>query len=317
MEPFSHIVQATGDYEAHQIFSPDQQQSMVVIPEMGGILTSLRLGGVEVLDGCRYAGEIRNNRWAKSIFLYPFPNRLDNGIYEWNQQMYQFPINDPVNQSAIHGFGRDQPMYIERPILQTDQARIIMQYEYEGEYPAYPFPFRFKAEFVIQNDQSFNGKLSFWNTGEEDLPLGFGWHPYFQLGESIETLQLHLPKLHMLGLDQRMLPTGKRYPFDQYAGAPKVLQAKVFDNCFHIPNADYPEQYALSIASTTHRLHYWQETGKRKFNYLQLFTPPNRQSIAIEPMSCTINALNTGQGLIRLHPDESVSARFGLYLEVR
>jgi aldose 1-epimerase len=44
------------------------------------------------------------------------------------------------------------------------------------------------------------------------------------------------------------------------------------------------------------------------FNFLQVFTPPavtpGRHGIAIEPMSCPANAFNSGEGLLRLAPDQ-------------
>jgi len=55
-----------------------------------------------------------------------------------------------------------------------------------------------------------------------------------------------------------------------------------------------------------------QETGKYKYNFLQVYTPPHRKSIAIEPMTCAPNAFNNEQGLIILAPFESFSASWGI-----
>ena len=60
------------------------------------------------------------------------------------------------------------------------------------------------------------------------------------------------------------------------------------------------------------KLEVWQETGPKQFNYLQVYTPKTRQSIAIEPMSCAPDAFNSGKGLIRLKPDEVIEASFGV-----
>lgn len=62
-------------------------------------------------------------------------------------------------------------------------------------------------------------------------------------------------------------------------------------------------------------LKLWQETGADKFNYLIIFTPPQRESIAIEPITSNINSFNNKEGLIILQPDETFSAGFGLKLE--
>ena len=39
--------------------------------------------------------------------------------------------------------------------------------------------------------------------------------------------------------------------------------------------------------------------------YLQVYTPPDRKSIAIEPMTCIANAFNNGIGLKNLQPEET------------
>ena len=52
-----------------------------------------------------------------------------------------------------------------------------------------------------------------------------------------------------------------------------------------------------------------------------MYAPPNfpgpgkpnqRKAIAIEPMTCGVNALNTGQDLIWLEPGDTWSASWGL-----
>ncbi|MBU0474326.1 MAG: hypothetical protein KKF62_09190 [Bacteroidetes bacterium] len=35
----------------------------------------------------------------------------------------------------------------------------------------------------------------------------------------------------------------------------------------------------------------WQEVGKGKYNYLQFYTPPKRNSVAVEPKTRNVNSL--------------------------
>ena len=52
------------------------------------------------------------------------------------------------------------------------------------------------------------------------------------------------------------------------------------------------------------------------FGYVQVFTPPDLvgrgRAVAVEPMTCPPDALNTGDGLITLAPDETWSASWGI-----
>ena len=50
------------------------------------------------------------------------------------------------------------------------------------------------------------------------------------------------------------------------------------------------------------------------FNYLQLYIPPDRSSIAIEPMTCSVDAFNNGDGLIILEVAEVIKASCGFEL---
>jgi aldose 1-epimerase len=59
-------------------------------------------------------------------------------------------------------------------------------------------------------------------------------------------------------------------------------------------------------------LRYWQEVGESGFPYVQLFTPPHRTCLAIEPMTCNIDAFNNGEGLIRVESGERRAAVFGV-----
>ena len=55
---------------------------------------------------------------------------------------------------------------------------------------------------------------------------------------------------------------------------------------------------------------YWQEADK--FPYVQLFTPPSRKSLAIEPMTCNIDAFNNKEGLWYLEIGEKRTMEFGI-----
>ena len=52
-----------------------------------------------------------------------------------------------------------------------------------------------------------------------------------------------------------------------------------------------------------------------KYNYLQVFIPPLRNSIAIEPMTCNTDAFNNKEGLIILEPDQQFKASYGVSIK--
>ena len=48
-------------------------------------------------------------------------------------------------------------------------------------------------------------------------------------------------------------------------------------------------------------LNIWQESSRNKYNYLVLYTPPDRKSIAIEPITSNIDSFNSKEDVIILN----------------
>jgi len=297
-----------GTYEQYTIASADGQAKLSLVPGFGSCVTGLALGGRELLDAYQTAEEMNINRWANNVFLFPFPNRLKHGQYRWEGRIYQFPINDAPTNNALHGFGMDKPMEVVQTSVGPDKAILVTAYRYEGDNEAYPFPFELEITFALAPD-ALTVEMKATNTGDSSLPFGMGWHPYFQLTQKVDDLYLELPPCEMIGVDAEMIPTGKRYEYTTFTRARRI-GPEVLDNCFALRQQQ--GQVALTLKGEGQTLQYWQEVGERKFPFLQLFTPPHRTALAVEPMSCNIDAFNNGDGLWKLMPGGMALARFGL-----
>ncbi len=310
---FQLKTEAFGAFEKYTIQHPLYAQSIAFAPGRGGCLLDLILEGESILDGCQTPQELDVNRWGKSVALYPFPNRLKDGQYQWEGQAYQFPINDGGTGNALHGFGTARPLEVIHLQLEEKQAVVTMQGKYDGELPAYPFPLEFELSYELHSHGFFGLEMTLRNVGDQPIPAGMGWHPYFRLGKGIEALKLQLPDVEMIGVDPRMIPTGKRYDYDEFDRL-KAIGSTVLDNCFAL--SQEAVEAGVHLRNDRLQLRYWQETGPGKFNYLQVFTPPMRESIAIEPMTCNVDAFNNGEGLARLLPGEELRAKAGLLLSL-
>ncbi|NRB49541.1 MAG: hypothetical protein HRU41_17810 [Saprospiraceae bacterium] len=307
--------EAFGNFELLHLHSEEGKNALKIVPGHGACLLDLTLGGVSILDSYTTPGEMDLNNWCKSRFLFPFPNRLKHGTYHWEDQIYQFPVNDGQTGNALHGSGMDKPFRYTHLDITADQATLECTYKGDGQDPAYPFRFSFMVKFTLHHDDQFTLEMSFQNLHSSPIPIGLGWHPYFKLDEEgVNRLQLKFPPCEMIGIDPYMIPTGKRYVYDRFEKK-RAIQAEVLDNCFLLTNQSGLAELVLS--NETHQLTYWQEAGPNKFNYVQVFTPPHRESIAIEPMSCNIDAFNNGDGLIKLHPGEKIQASCGVKIQHR
>lgn len=309
---FIHQELPFGKLKKHVIFDEAAESGFEVVPQHGATLLKLVMNGVHILDGYSKPEELHQNRWGKSNILIPFPNRLKSGNYRWQGEHYSFDINDPFTGNALHGFGMHLPFHILKVEVKEKKARVICSYEYGGEKKAYPFPFTFAISYTFRHPNMFEVAMAFANQSASPIPVGMGWHPYFKLDDKIDDTVLHLPFTKMIGIDEHMIPTGKKYPFDDFV-VPKKLGATILNNCFALPAED-KDRFEFSLQGAGGKLNCWQECGTNKFNYLQIFTHPFRHSIAIEPMTCNIDAFNNKEGLIELPPYETVNATFGVSL---
>ena len=288
--------------------SEDGEIELHIIAD-SALISDLKIKGQSIISGPKTDEEIVDNSSYKSSYLLPFPNRLKGGRFEFEEQTYQFKINDEVGQNALHGIN------IDTPFVMTDESasgalRLCFEQSYEGDQVSFPFPFKFT---VILNLDRHKCELSLQvqNKGQKSMPIGLGWHPYFTLQDSINDYKLCIPKCKEIVLDDRLLPTGKKIQFDDFS-KPKQIGEVNFDKTFlFVKDADFT---SVTLENDEYKLRYFQETRDQKFNYLQVYTPDDRKTIALEPMSCNVDGFNNKEGLRVLAPGKKFKARCGVAL---
>jgi len=289
-----------GPYVQYRLQSADGRTALHLVPEAGANASQIVLNGQPILDGFETPEALLEAKGGKSAVLFPFPNRLQDGAYTWNGQTHQFPINNPATANAIHGFVRKEAFEVDQVVLANHYASINCSYHYSGKYDHFPFPFQLDLEFSIYIRGVFRLSVTVRNLNHFDMPVGFGWHPYFKLADTTDAHALQLPPCDLVEVDARLLPTGVRTPYNAFSPAKAVpVEATRLDNCFAY--AGHDEAYALTLQGPAGQLHL--KTDAASFPFFQIFTPDDRLSIALEPMSCNVDALNNHDGLVQLAPN--------------
>ncbi len=308
---YQHRTEPFGDFEKH-IFENTDGDAFEIVPEYGACLLDLRFGGVSVLDGYKTPEEMVAGAWGKNIVLFPFPNRLRDGRYTHEGKTYQFDLNNPDSQNAIHGFGKDKPMSIQFKSTEDEQAMIHCTWVHDGSHPAYPFRYAFDMAIYLTEGELYV-EMAFTNYHSTAIPVGLGWHPYFVLSDDVADTSLKMPKSELILIDNRMLPTGEKQAYTAFDTLTKIGDTSL-DNGFFITEEKEKEEAEASVILQSERgtLHYWQQIGEQKWNFLQVFTPPHRKSIAVEPMTCNIDAFNNKDGLVLLESKASIIGSFGV-----
>jgi aldose 1-epimerase len=251
---------------------------------------------------------LRQYRGAK---LSPSPNRTLQGRYRFWGNAYQMPLNFEYGPHQIHGFVAGEQFDVLEAGSDKRGAYLSLQYCYGGNADGFPFPYRLHVTYVLDAQGGLSCHTVATNLGNTMLPLGDGWHPYFQLEGKVNDWLLSFPAKSVLHTDALMIPTGHASAYYEFA-RPKPIGHTHFDTCFLLEDAPRA-QTLLASADGRVRLQIWQEGGEGKYKYLQIFTPGERDCIAIEPMTCPPNALNSKTDLLVLQPKESVSLSWGMH----
>lgn len=287
------------------------KSQLQIIPSLGGTLANLQLfngkESISILDSYESADDANAKAGYKSHFLLPFPNRMKDGKYTFEGEKYQFPVNDTNTNNNLHGFLETLPMEITKKEEKENRATINLKGTFEG-LPYYPFPFSF---FVTYNltDSQLTIQIKIKNRGNTKMPIGFGWHPYFKLGtQKVNDLKMQFPDCQIVKSDERMMPTGKTSAYTTFSKLETIGNTNL-DNCFKLNHSD-SKKVRIRLKSETVTLNVWQQTDM--FPYFQIYTPDHRQSIAIEPMTCNVDAFNNENGLWILDEKEERKIEFGV-----
>ena len=280
------------------------------LDEVGGGIRSYRARGRDLLDGYP-AGQPSPS--GRGQVLIPWPNRLEDGSYEFDGQRHQLELNEPEKGNAIHGLVRWEPW----AIAEREPHRVVMEYVLSPQ-PGYPFTLRLSIEYALAGD-GLTVRTTATNVGEAPCPYGAGSHPYLTVGtETVDSVILHVPAGTVIGADERGLPLaaepveGTDYDFRR----PRPIGSIRLDHAFTdlVRGADGLARVALGGLDRVSGLELWVDEA---FSYLQVFSGDplpdvNRRSLAVEPMTCPANAFRTGKSLIRLEPGTSFTGAWGI-----
>lgn len=307
-----------GNHAQYKLQDNLTGESISILPHCGGLLNSFKyLAGsslIELIDGYKTVDDLKLNLELsfKGINLFPFPNRLAKGQYRLEDRQYQLPLNMPHEQNSIHGLVYDKPFDIIHTRGGDHSCSMEIGFEANGSIPGYPFHYSLSHTFIFEAPCSFHCTTTVHNKSGVTIPVGHGWHPYFSMGDdTIDGLLLSFPANKILEVNTVNIPTGNSAPYNSFTSS-QVLGKTVLDNCFQLKTVEERAEIFLRNSQQDIGLKIWQETGTGKYNFLQVYTPPHRNSIAIEPMTCAPDSFNNGIGLIQLPPHSSTSWSFGI-----
>lgn len=284
-----------------------------VVTESGATLRTYSVGSRPVLEP--FDGPESLVVGAQGEILSPWPNRVVDGAWTWGSTRHQLWLTEPGRGHAIHG--------LVRRLQWTPSAIEVDRVELETTllaHPGWPFPLHLLASYAL-GETGLTCAVTATNIGRTPCPYGAAAHPYLAIpGGSADEAVLRIPAATWMAVDERLAPTGRHptagtpYAYDGVA----PIGPRQADNAFTVLERQPDGRVEASLTAPDGRTTVlW---GDESVRWWQLFTGDalperwRRTAVAVEPMTCGPNALNSGDDLVVLEPGEAHRLTWGLTL---
>ncbi len=275
--------------------------SASILPSYGFNLFDLRLpasGAVrQIIDAFSDFAENPRSPGRNGIpVLFPYPNRVAGGKFTFQGKSYTLPINNGAN--SIHGFALDAPWDV---VSQSTDGEASLTGRFQLSKHAAKMRPNWPTDAVLQIKYGLSGRkltmtVTVSNPTAEDLPYGFGIHPYFRCpiepGSDLEKGQVILPAAKYWVLNE-FLPTGEIRPVDARLDFQKGQPMKGLKLDDVLTGLRFDDGWCVcrlvdQNLSTEFRLSF-----DAKFRELVVYTPPGAGNvISLEPYTQTTDAIN-------------------------
>lgn len=284
----------------------------LVAVEVGAGIRSYTAGGIDVIDGYP---ENEPASGGRGQLLAPWPNRLEDGSYDWLGVEYQAALSEPEAGNAIHGLVR----WSSWELVDSSDQSLRLEHRLHPQ-PGWGWTVDLTVEYHLGTD-GLRVRTAATNRGPGSCPVGIGWHPYLSaFGRTVDDLLLTVPATDAYQTDGRGLPTSRfgvdGTPHDFRTGR-RIGEARLdtpFTNL--IRDGDGRATVELREADSGRTSSLWVD---RHYTHLMIYsgdtlTDParRRRGLAVEPMTCAPNMLRSGDGRVVLECDQTFEAWWGI-----
>ncbi|MDP2069008.1 MAG: aldose 1-epimerase [Lutibacter sp.] len=239
------------------------------------------------------------NTYASAI-LFPFANRIADGSYVYDNKTYQLEINQKEENNALHGLIYNKTFELISQKTTPEKAEVLLSYEEFEQFEGFPFTYAIDLKYILTKN-SLDVIVSIKNTDTKTFPFTIGWHPYF-ISQNLFKSAVHFKSRKKFIFDKRNITQGiEEIAIDRTI----FIENKTLDDCFDLDSNEISFEtpvYSFALKSS------------EKDSFLQLYTPPHPNTIAIEPTTGISNSFNNGEGLKTLNPNDSYQIQWNLKL---
>ena len=282
---------------ANPTYTLTHGDAAAVINLVGSALVGLRFGNHVVIPEVN----LETKTYAGSL-LAPWPNRIAQGRYQFEDNQYQLEIRDGLG-NAMHGLV-DEATFA---VVETRAGFLKLATKVEAA-AGYPWNLLVEATFELTADELV---ISYFvtNVGSGNAPVGIGTHPYFPFSNET-TIEVNAFTASVHGSDMLPVSQTPAAAIGLGLGNPVSVRDLKLDTQF--TSVTNP---VATLKTGDHTLDIWHDNAP----WLMIYTTNKfpwadgpGKAIAIEPQTCPADAFNTGEDLRILASGESTWMRFGL-----
>ena len=258
-----------------------------VVPDRGFNCYSLEVDGFDYLNQAPDFLPDGSPTRSGCPILFPWPNRIAGSRFTWGGADYELPVTEAATGASLHGFACHSPWRV----LEVGEHHVTGEFLLSRDAPGQQWPadaglritYEVGPRALIISSEVFAGD-------DRDLPFGLGFHPYFRVPGRFDRWRLQCDASATWPLAQ-MVPTGDviAVPARLDFRNPRHLRDDHLDDVLTgLPATDAMapraalmcEQSALTVSSDP------------TFREYVVFTPASRDAVAIEPYTCTTDAVH-------------------------
>ncbi len=268
--------------------------SCKIFPNLGASIQELAFNDIDIIHGIAISenGLETYKEVYQSAILFPFVGRIPNGEYIFENKNYRLETNETNRSNALHGLVFNKAFKVDNCDTSTTKASVQLSYCSDGTLKGFPFKFELKVIYIISNE-GLKIDFKIFNQNESSFPFGLGWHPYFKT-DDLSSNTLSFSSKEKLVCDEQMIPLKKT---NNTEPSTFMINNKLFDDTFILlKNEVYFKTNNYKIKMNFKNSHN---------SFLQIYTPLDRKSIAIEPITSAPNTFNNTIGLLELKPNNA------------
>jgi len=259
-----------------------------IVPSHGSNLARFTVAGRAVIDFD--PALLARHDYTGTPVLYPTPNRVRDGVFRWRGRNYRQLKGGTL--IVEHGLAHSEPWQCGEPVIEAGGVRLETWLDFQpgsAVFEAFPFPHRLGLEFRL-TDGGLGVTYTIRNAGTEEIPFGFGLHPYFQKLAGEEGTFLSLPAESVMEATADLLPTGRLV---EVGGTiydlrrPVAVGSLDLDHVFTgIPAGEHAriEYHGLGLTVSLE--------ATPDFSHLVLYTPRGEGFFCLENQTCSTDAHN-------------------------